>query len=64
MSKECCENCRFKKTDPDGIDRCHRFPPQVYTVPVDYNSMTIHGCLYICPQVGIDEWCGEYKRKK
>ena len=52
--KRKCKDCFFKDKW-DG--KCHRFPPAL--VGQSYNY-----AVALFPEVGLDEWCGEWQERK
>lgn len=52
-----CASCAFFTPVKPGdlVGECRRYPP----TPVSDEGMAV--C--ICPQMGVSDWCGEYRRK-
>jgi hypothetical protein len=71
--KAICEHCRFFEDPLPGskIGLCRRYPPQI-SQSVDSDCHESGGDLYSVysreessfPEVGTNDWCGEYKAKK
>ena len=60
MPENICKNCEFylKGNYPDdGQGFCRRFPPMVMEHSLTHDDVSEHSAY---PQVGFDDWCGEF----
>lgn len=57
-----CGNCIFfDASSSTELGRCHRYPPQTILHP---DSEILGTMTLEFPAMQINEWCGEFRRKK
>jgi hypothetical protein len=61
-----CENCRFAAEIPRETVMviCRRYPPQVIVKTEADERDTYHRVEDRWPEVGRDDWCGEWQPKE